>query len=92
MTALKYLPLADATALNYTTPTIVIVLAVVFLHERMTRARIAFLVAGVIGMLLIVQPGADLFNGAVDLSRSARPCSTPSTRSPRACLPARIRG
>ncbi len=64
MTALKYLPLADATALNYTTPTIVIVLAVVFLRERMTRARVAFLVAGVVGMLLIVKPGADLFNGA----------------------------
>ncbi len=64
MTALKYLPLADATALNYTTPTIVIVLAVVFLHERMTRARVAFLVAGMIGMLLIVKPGAELFNGA----------------------------
>jgi len=64
MTALKYMPLADATALNYTTPTIVIVLAVVFLRERMTRARVAFLVAGVVGMLLIVRPGADLFNGA----------------------------
>ena len=64
MTALKYMPLADATALNYTTPTIVIVLAVVFLRERMTRARVAFLAAGVVGMLLIVRPGADLFNGA----------------------------
>ena len=34
--ALKYLPLADATAINYPTPMLVIVLAVVFLGERMT--------------------------------------------------------
>ena len=36
MSALKFLPLADATALNYLTPTLVIVLAIVFLRERMT--------------------------------------------------------
>ena len=62
--ALKFLPLADATALNYSTPTLVIVLAIVFLHERLTLARIAFVVAGLVGMLMIVQPGADLFRGA----------------------------
>src|SRR5262245_56907088 len=42
MTALKYLPLADATALNYSSPVIVVVVAVIFLGERLTRARIAF--------------------------------------------------
>ena len=62
--ALKLMPLADATALNYTTPTIVIVLAVLFLHERFTPARAAFVVAGVLGMLMIVKPGADLFRAA----------------------------
>ena len=36
--ALKYLPLAEATAINYGTPILVIILAVVFLGERMTRA------------------------------------------------------
>ena len=30
----------------------------------MTPARIAFVVAGVAGMLLIVQPGTDVFHGA----------------------------
>ncbi len=62
--ALKLMPLADATALNYTTPTIVIVLAVLFLHERFTTARACFVVAGVLGMLMIVKPGADLFRAA----------------------------
>ena len=63
MTALSHLPLADATALNYTTPTIVIVLAIVFLGERLTPARLAFVVAGLAGMLMIVQPGAEIFKG-----------------------------
>jgi len=63
MTALSHLPLADATALNYTTPTIVIVLAIVFLNERLTPARLAFVIAGLAGMLMIVQPGAEIFKG-----------------------------
>jgi drug/metabolite transporter (DMT)-like permease len=64
ISALKFLPLADATALNYLTPTLVIVLAIVFLGERMTAARGAFVVAGLVGMLMIVQPGAEIFNAA----------------------------
>jgi len=64
LTALKFLPLADATALNYTTPAIVVVLAVVFLDERLTLPRMAFVMAGIVGMLLVVQPGAEFFKGA----------------------------
>ena len=64
VSALRALPLADATAINYSTPVLVIVLAVLFLGERMTRARIAFVIAGIVGMVLIVQPGSDVFHGA----------------------------
>jgi len=60
MTALKYLPLADATALNYSSPVLVIMLAVAFLGERMTRVRVVFVVAGIVGMLLIVRPGTEM--------------------------------
>ena len=63
MTALAHMPLADATALNYTTPTIVIILAIVFLNERLTVSRMAFVVAGLAGMVMIVQPGAEIFRG-----------------------------
>jgi len=63
MTALAHMPLADATALNYTTPTIVIILAIVFLNERLTMSRMAFVVAGLAGMVMIVQPGAEIFRG-----------------------------
>jgi len=74
VSALKYLPLAEATALNYTTPTLVVVLAVVVLRERMTKARIGFVIAGAIGMLLIVQPGAEFFKGASLLALAAAVC------------------
>ena len=55
--ALRRLPLADATAIIYTTPVFVIVLSVAVLKERMTRPRGAFVAAGFVGMLLIVRPG-----------------------------------
>jgi drug/metabolite transporter (DMT)-like permease len=74
MTALKYLPLADATALNYMTPTIVILLAVVILRERMTRARIGFVLAGLTGMLMIVQPGAEMMKGAAIFALGSAVC------------------
>jgi len=64
MSALRILPLAEATALNYSTPALVTIMAVVFLDERMTRIRVAFVAAGLIGMLLIVRPGSNLFQGA----------------------------
>ena len=75
MTALSHLPLADATALNYTTPTIVIILAIVFLNERLTPARLAFVVAGLAGMLMIVQPGAEIFKGTSLYALGSAACS-----------------
>jgi drug/metabolite transporter (DMT)-like permease len=64
MSALKVMPLAEVTALNYSTPALVTILATVFLDEKMTRVRVAFVVAGLFGMLLIVRPGSSLFQGA----------------------------
>jgi drug/metabolite transporter (DMT)-like permease len=62
--ALRYLPLAEATAINYTTPVLVMILAAVFLGERMTRPRIALVIAGIAGMFIIVRPGSEVFQGA----------------------------
>ena len=62
--ALRSLPLAEATALNYSTPIIVVLMGRLLLKERLTQARLAFVAAGVAGMLMIVQPGSDVFHGA----------------------------
>ncbi len=40
----------------------------------MTAARIAFVVAGVAGMLMIVRPGADIFRGASLLALASAAC------------------
>ena len=37
-------------------------------RERMTHPRIALVVAGIAGMLLIVRPGSEIFRGAAALS------------------------
>jgi drug/metabolite transporter (DMT)-like permease len=72
--ALRELPLANVTALNYSTPMMVVVLAVIVLGERLTRPRIAFVIAGVVGMLLIVRPGTDVFQGASLLGLASAAC------------------
>jgi drug/metabolite transporter (DMT)-like permease len=71
MSALKYLPLAEATAISYSSPVLVVLMAVLFLDEQLSAPRVAFVIAGVVGMLMIVRPGADIFNGATVLALSA---------------------
>jgi drug/metabolite transporter (DMT)-like permease len=74
MSALKYLPLAEATALNYSTPVIVTLMAAMFLGERLNRASVGFVLAGVAGMLLIVRPGGEVFHGAALLALGSALC------------------
>ena len=49
--------MAEATGLNYSTPILVTLMAGWFLRERITQPRWMFVVAGFVGMLLIVRPG-----------------------------------
>lgn len=74
VSALRWIPLADATAINYTTPIVVVLLSVVLLDERMTRPRWAFVAAGFAGMLLIIRPGASILQGAALLVLGATAC------------------
>ena len=62
--ALYFLPLAEATALNYTSPILVTLMSAWLLHERLSRPRWAFVAAGFIGMLLVVRPGSDMLTPA----------------------------
>jgi len=63
LTALFHLPLANATAINMATPLFIALLAVLWMGERVGRARWLAIGLGFIGVLLIVQPKADGFNG-----------------------------
>lgn len=55
--ALTMIPLAQVFALEFTSPLWVILLAAVFLGERITRSKIAAAVLGFAGILIVARPG-----------------------------------
>ena len=58
------LPLATVFALEFTTPAWTMVMATIFLRERISTARIGALVLGFLGVLVILRPGAAAFDPA----------------------------
>lgn len=65
--SLTMLPLATVFALEFTMPAWTAVLAVWFLHERMTASRFGVVVLGLIGVLVILRPGIASFDPAAIL-------------------------
>ncbi len=65
------LPLATVFALEFTMPAYAAILAVVFLHERMTAGRIGVVVLGFLGVLVILRPGITSVNPAALLVLTA---------------------
>jgi drug/metabolite transporter (DMT)-like permease len=59
--AIVNLPLAEAVALSYSSPLFVTIGAVLFLGEVVRMRRWSAVVAGFIGVLVIVRPGSDAF-------------------------------
>ncbi len=60
-TSLSVLPLADANAIGFVMPLFVAALAVPMLGERLEFARLLAIAAGLVGALIIVRPGSDVF-------------------------------
>jgi len=65
--SLTMLPLATVFALEFTMPAWTAILAVWFLHERMTPSRLGVVILGLIGVLIILRPGIAGFNPAAIL-------------------------
>jgi len=63
LVSLFHLPLANASAINMTSPLIITVLAVVFLGERLGPPRWVAAGVGFLGVGLIIQPQAEGFDG-----------------------------
>lgn len=59
--AIGHLPLAQAVSLSYSTPLFVTIAAVLFLHERVRARRWSAVLAGFIGVLVIVRPWSTQF-------------------------------
>jgi drug/metabolite transporter (DMT)-like permease len=66
--AFPALPLAEAVALFFTSPIFVTLLASLLLRERVTPQAWAAVIAGFIGVLIILRPGSGLFEPAALLS------------------------
>ena len=60
-TSLTVLPLAEAAAIGFVMPLFLALLAVPMLGERMGSARLAAVLVGLAGALVIVRPGAAVF-------------------------------
>lgn len=65
--SLTMLPLAMVFALEFTMPAWTALLAVWFLHERLTPSRLGVVALGLIGVLVILRPGIADFNPAAIL-------------------------
>ena len=62
--ALAALPMATTVALYFTAPLIIVVLSVVILHETVSARRWGAVLAGFVGVVIMVRPGGDLFDWA----------------------------
>jgi len=72
MAALVTMPLAEATAIYFTAPLLMVALSPWMLGERVGRVQWAAVITGFAGMLLIVRPGHDLpFMGTLLMAISA---------------------
>lgn len=61
--ALGMIPLAEVSALNFTVPLFVTLMAIFFLGEKITKVRIIGLLAGFAGALIVIRPGLGIISG-----------------------------
>lgn len=69
--ALKFLPIADALAIFFVQPLIVVILSALFLGERVGPRRWAAVAVGLAGTLIIIRPGLSAFNPGTLLALAA---------------------
>jgi len=72
--AVLYLPLAEATTLNFTVPLFGTILAAVILREQVRIHRWLAIVIGFVGVALIIQPGTETMQAASILPIAAAIC------------------
>lgn len=65
ITALKYMPLAETTAIAYLAPILVTLMSVVFLKEKVDTGRWIAILCSFAGVLTIIRPGGSVFSWAV---------------------------
>jgi drug/metabolite transporter (DMT)-like permease len=62
--ALRFVSMAEAASISFTAPLIVAILAGPMLGEKVTLSRVAALLVGFAGVLVVIRPGTDVFQWA----------------------------
>lgn len=73
-TGLRYIPLAEATAVNFLAPLLVTALSVPLLKEHVSRGQWAAVLTGFVGVMIVVRPGGSLFTPAILLPLASALC------------------
>jgi drug/metabolite transporter (DMT)-like permease len=73
-TALRYLPLADAVAINFAAPLLVTALSIPLLGEKVGWRRWCAIVSGFLGVMLIIRPGLGIVHWAAVLPLGTAVC------------------
>ena len=71
---IAWIPLAEATAVNFLAPLMVTALSMPLLGERVSRGQWIAVLAGFAGVLIIVHPGSELFTPAILLPLGSALC------------------
>ncbi len=72
--ALRYMQLAEATAISFLAPLLVVLLAAPMLGEKIEPMRLAIVSLGFIGVVIIVRPGSEVFQWASLLILASATC------------------
>lgn len=62
--AVKFLPLAESSAIAFLGPLLITAMSVVFLKEKVEAARWVAVCCGFVGVLIVIRPGSDVFSWA----------------------------
>lgn len=73
-TALKYLSLPEAAAINFVTPLLVTALSIPFLGEKVGIRRWTAIMAGLAGVLVVIRPGFGIAHWAAVLPLATAAC------------------
>ena len=60
--ALKFMPMAEASSISFVAPMLVTLLGVFLLKEKVEPARWVAVIAGFVGVLIIIRPGSGIFS------------------------------
>lgn len=74
VTALKFMPMAEASSITFIAPVLVTLAAALVLKEKVEPARWAAVCAGFIGVLIIIRPGSGVFSAVALLPLATAAC------------------